>query len=863
MNKRSSPLRRWLIAGVILALVLGAGYYFGRYHALPAYREWRAAKLQKLANDYFAKGDYDSALLTARQILRTDKRNDAMWRLAEKSANAKQLPETVYYQRELAKLDKTLDSQLEYIRLALHYDLLREALDGVNKVGAAGRDSADFHDLAAQVYLRIGKPTSARVHLYSLVQLRPDDGAAQLELDSVEMNADDERQDKALRERVQKLAQQPALRARAYTLLLKDALRAKNAAEAEDYAQKLIASEGTDAQQQVLALEGLRLKDGAKAAAYRAKLETAFANSPDDAAVLTEYYSRAGEGKEALRWAKTLPDKTKAAPEFQRALADAYISLRDWSGLNTLVSTAQWGDREYLRYAYLSYAARGAGRIADATTSWKMAVIRAGDSARETSDLLSRIIDWGWDQEKYDLIWKLFELMPRNEAIARQLIVWERTQGHTANLNRIFARLFELDPEDRVARNNFAYTSLLLDSNLAQAYALSRENYLSEPHNPYYVTTQALALQKQGKSADALALIESLRPAELSEPERMLCRALIHAANGDALGAQNLLTGTDLRNMLPEEKGLVKDTRNRIAKIEQEQGRASQLYAIQESGSVNHAEGWLPAVTELSRDNAPKDLLLADSLFAARDWKGLTELLNTTDWGRNDSIRLALLAYLARQNKDEGTARTQWRRALTLAGRDVSKLHPLAELATAWNWRVERLEAWDRLFERMPDDTGILKELLAYHRAAGRTGDMVRILDGYFAGHPEGGPEMAHFAYYSMLSGINVTRAYLNAKKAYEASPENLDARVVYAFSLYQQKRSDEAWKLVENVPATGDSVVPVALVRAAVLTDLNRPSEARQALANFKPEHALPEEVTLAGSLRRKLADAGGAAGK
>lgn len=848
--------RRWIIVIVLLAVALPGGYYLARYQALPAYKHWRGAKLEKMARDFYAARDYDSALLTARQILRGNKRNAAMWKLARDSARAKDSAEAVYYQRELAKIEKTLPNQLELIRLALHYGLLRQALEGVTAVGADGRDSADFHQLAAETFLRIGKPTTAKIHLYSLVQLRPDDEAAQLELADVELTADANRTDPALRQRVEKLAEKPALRARALTLLVQDAVRAQDAKAAHAYAARLLESGELDAKQRVLALEGLQTGSLANGERYRGELEKAFAASPDDAAALVDYLVRTNQSKEAVRWAKTLPEKTATAPEVQQALANAYVALRQWDALNSMASAAQWGAQDYLRYAFLAYAGRATGRMADATNAWKLAVIRAGDNARYTAHLLSRITAWGWESEKYDLVWKLFALMPRNDAIARQLIVWERAQGRTSKLNQIFARLFELDPEDRVARNNFAYTSLLLDSNLAQAYALARENYWSEPHNPYYVTTQALALYKQGKQQDALELIESLRASQLSDPERVLCRALLHAASGDGLGARGLMVGLDVSGMLPEEQKLATQTRTLIARFERERGRDSQLYAIQSSGSVDLAQGWLQAVSTLSHDNATKDMQLADSLFAARDMKGLNELLRTSDWGPNDAVRLALLAYVARANGNENEARTQWRRALTLAGRDVGRLQPLAELATDWKWRAERLEAWDRLFDRMPNDPAILDELMAYHRAAGRTGDMVRVLDSYLSAHPAGAPQVAEFAYYSMLSGINVSRAYLNAKQAYEAAPSDLKRRLVYAFALWQQKRPEEAWKLVQNVDQKEDTLVPVPLLRAVILSDLNRPKDAKETLGDFGGEHVLPEEATMAMNLRRRLSD-------
>ena len=60
----------WLIIAAIVIISLPAGYYLARYQALPAYKDWREAKLARMTKEFMAAGDYDNALLTARQALR-------------------------------------------------------------------------------------------------------------------------------------------------------------------------------------------------------------------------------------------------------------------------------------------------------------------------------------------------------------------------------------------------------------------------------------------------------------------------------------------------------------------------------------------------------------------------------------------------------------------------------------------------------------------------------------------------------------------------------------------------------------------------------------------------------------------------
>ena len=80
--------RRWLIVAVVLLVGLPTGYFVARQYAWPAYKTWREAKLERMTQDFMTKGDFDNALLTARQALRNNQRSLPHWRLAAAAAKA-------------------------------------------------------------------------------------------------------------------------------------------------------------------------------------------------------------------------------------------------------------------------------------------------------------------------------------------------------------------------------------------------------------------------------------------------------------------------------------------------------------------------------------------------------------------------------------------------------------------------------------------------------------------------------------------------------------------------------------------------------------------------------------------------------
>lgn len=851
---RRSPLRRWLIAGVFLIVALPLGYYVARHHAWPAYKEWREAKLARMTEQFMAAGDYDNALLTARQALRDNQRNLTHWRLAAAAAKAKDSPSAIYYQQNVLRLDRTLESRLELIRLALRYGDYRDALAAIEAADEHARRSADFHELAARTYLGVGRSIPAKMHLYSLVSLQPEHHAARLDLAEIELAEDAAGKKPQIREAIHALAQRPELRIRAFTLLLQDALARKDQARVVDLAQELRESKGLTGEQRVLVLAGLASAGETGADDYRRQLQQDVANDPAGVVALAGYYRDAGTPMEARKWFDSLPRETRENPRVQEAIAGAYLEWQEWARLDQVLAAGPWKEREYMRQAFAAYSARKTGRLADAGNAWRLAVIQAGDSARKISEMLALVARWGWQTEQYDLVWKLFALMPRNEAISRQLIAWERHQGRTANLNRIYARLNEFAADDPMIKNNFAYTSLLLDANVSKAYEFARENHRADPTNPFFTTTQALALYKQNKPKEALALLESLRPAALSSPERQMFRALYRVSSGDAAGAAELMEGLRTTTFLPEERRLVAKTTEEIARLDRNKGEDLRLYALDTRGEIDRSKGWLQALPEPVRTNATVEMQAADSLFAMGDFRGLGAQLRKGAWGEREHLRMALIAYVSRNRAEESGARSYWRTAIGSASGNPDKLAQLHSLATRWGWPAEKAEAGMRIYEANPGNTETFRELVSYYRANGRTAELVTLLNAYLSAHPADAAQRCELAYYSMLSGLNVTRAYVVAQEVYRAAPTDPTRQLVYAFALWKQRRPQEAWEILEKVNPGEATLVPGGLLRAAVLADMERRDDAASALENFDPKNALPEEAKIGVVVASKI---------
>lgn len=571
---------------------------------------------------------------------------------------------------------------------------------------------------------------------------------------------------------------------------------------------------------------------------------------------MLEFFTRTGRADQAQPWVATLPAATRQDEDVQRQVAEALLALHDAAGLEAYLRGGHWPNRDYLRAALLAHAYRDLGRSADFAGAWELALDSCGSDLRKVTALLARADEWKWVTERHEVVWKLFALVPTNESVQRILTLWERYQGNTANLNRLFTRIVEVQPADAVARNNLAYTSLLLDTNMVRASQLAAELTAANPKNPYYTTTYALALYKQGKVAEALARLDTLTAVERAEPVRRLLRALCLAALGQAGPAADQMNAVVLRDMLPEEKRLAESGRTEIARLDRVQGIRSRLQLAHPGLRQNPgAAGWLALVAPTTRSAATTDMHLADSLYAAPDWTGLRELLQATDWKAMDYLRWALRARVARQLGDGRESAEFWRQALALADLNVTRLQNLRALASQWQWNPERIETLNLIFELTPGDRVLLAELLDYYRAARRTPELLRVLSLYLAEHPETSDEAVAQAYYSLLLDTNLARAYVVARSAFEAAPADTGRRMVYVFSLWKQRRAAEARPLLNGVDGSAVSdLVPVPLLRAAIQVQLGEADAARASLARFNATGALPEEVALAAQLTAQL---------
>jgi Tfp pilus assembly protein PilF len=853
--KKNSKFRLPVILALLVVL-LALGVAGGKWIVWPRVKAWREQRTNNVAREKAAQGDYVSAMTAIRTSLRYNQQNLDTWKLGAEVAEKQKSSDQLYFLQRIALLQPSLENKLKFIRLAVEKNALIQAQEIIAKVGPEGATSTDFLELAALVSRRLGNPTRAKYYLLSLIGLQPNNNSARFDLAELRMIEGPSDNRSTVRNEIRGLSSDPALRERALALLLADAIEQKDANETLELADQLSTILNLGPTQQVLVAEAYRRVAPTKFTPYVAQLEQSFAEQPDKVVVLTGYLTAQGQTDDVCSWIERLPEKTRAADNVQLSYAYALLLQKKWPELETYLRGTKWKESEFARHALLAYKYRVTGSDSLFNEEWKLAVIEVGNSQRKLQALLARTIAWNWQEERYELLWKRFSLDPADATTRQQLTAWETSKGNTAGLNRLFARVIELNPADTDAKNNYAYTCLLLDTHLDRAYEIAYANYRADPKNSFYATTQAFALYKQHKLQEALQLIEGVGIAALSLPERTLLRALFLAESAKPQEAADLVSNIrPNRFSFPEERRLFDNTIALIAKAQREQNSVARIAASSGFNTGAEHKSWIAMLPEQLRKSASVPMELADTFYAADDFPGLENALKADRWEQNDFLRLALLAYAQRNLSKDGDARGSWRAALAGAGNDDTNLSTLTEMSLRWGWTQERIELFSRIYQRDPLNEKVFAELSDHFTKTGETAELARIYEARSNASPGDFEAKSRLAYFSLLTGSNLSRAHVLAREAFDAAPEDSFRAKVYALSLLKQTRPGDAWRVLEPLPDKRESgQAQTCLIKAAVAMQRKNDQQVRDCLNRFDAASALPEEASLAESLLRTL---------
>jgi hypothetical protein len=542
--------RRLAVCG--LAAILTLGSYCG-------YGVWRKRHLSQQAQDFYARKDYQSAVLVARHLLQLDPQNVAACRIMAETAELAGKREALPWREQIVALEPGVAAnKIALASAALRFgelDLARKTLDAVDP---SDRANVKYHQLAGALAIVERKSVLAESEFAAALQLEPENYQFALNLAAVRLTSADLPTREKARAELGRLAGQTALRLEALRALTMDALANKSLGDAEKWAAQLRLEKGANFSDLLLYLETAQKTDTAAAALRDAEANAT--RSPAIAAALITWMNRHGMAQAAREWGLALSKEILNAPPVPLAIAEAYSFLQDWNGLHAWVDEKNWGEEEFLRLAALSHALHrltpGDRASMESQTAWNAALKATKNRPERVAAIAQLAEGWNYSEEAADAWWLIAN---GNENAKEALIALQRlykAKQNSHGLLRVARRALELNPADLVAANNCASLGLLLNGD-SSARRLATKLHAENPANALFSSTYAFALFTEGKTSEALREMETLKEPQLRHPSIAAYYFVMLVENGQMERAHSFLSAANKAQLLPEEQQLL------------------------------------------------------------------------------------------------------------------------------------------------------------------------------------------------------------------------------------------------------------------------------------------------------------------
>lgn len=451
-----------------------------------------------------------------------------------------------------------MDAIAPLVATALRFDETAVAEESLAQVREPDRNTAGYHQLMAALGIATGRLDLADTHFAEAAKLDPKNEAIQLNLASVRLQSTNPETVAEARATLDRLKTNPAFRLDAQRTLLAEARKRGDAAQALQIAKQIVGDPGCGLKDQLACLEEMQHGGDADFAAHLQALKNAATGHPPLIQKLIHWMNAHAMAAQALDWAKSQPREIQSQPGMQMMVAESLCGVSKWEEVRTLLARADWGGLEFFRYAILARAARETTRSAESKSKWERAVIATDGEVRPLYMLARLVNGWEWKTETEQVWWLIAEHDAGQRAALKSLYKLYSDARETPQLYRVAERVFQLDPNDPVAKNNMAALSLLLGKNDKTAHRLALENHRSYPRNAGVASTYAFSLYRQGKTGEALKVLEALPGESLKEPSIAAYYGVLLAADGDPGRARPFLEiASQSPALLPEEKALV------------------------------------------------------------------------------------------------------------------------------------------------------------------------------------------------------------------------------------------------------------------------------------------------------------------
>ena len=530
------------------------------FAAYRGYKVWKCSHLMGMAHQFLAKSDTRNALLCVQRVLQTEPRNlDATRVMAQLSEATRSPSALLWWSRVVEYNPHSLDDRLALAQVAMFARDYTTATNTLAGVAPADKNTVAYHNIAGAVAAAANQTAQAAAEFQEAARLDPANQSVQLNLAVVRLHGSNDLDQAEARIMLQRISANPTnafLRVQALRELAVDALRYRQSDLALSLSKQLLQQTNSTFHDRLLRLDVLQQAQPAGFLPALKSFQQEAATNPAEIHELATWQMLNTSPRDALTWLRTLPGNMQTNQVVELLSADCYTALRDWHGLQSSIEPQNWAELEFVRHAFLSLALRGQALPDSAKVEWDRALQAANGQEGSLVMLVRLAAQWHWENEGEDILWTIVNRYPDEKWAPRALSDAMYVAGRTRSLMQLFTLESQRDPSDFGTKNNLAMTALLLDAQELKPYDLARQVYQASPTNASYVSTYAFSLYLQGKNAEALKVIKTLKPGQLEEPSVAGYYGLILKATGDNARARAYLDWSARGRLLPEEKKL-------------------------------------------------------------------------------------------------------------------------------------------------------------------------------------------------------------------------------------------------------------------------------------------------------------------
>ena len=549
----------WTIGLILLVSIGGAVGY-------RQFRAWQQRRLIAEANALVEQGDYRRASLDARRLFQINPESAEACRILARLSEKAGSRTALEWRRRVMELGVATPNDLILLaRAAVRFDDRSTAEVAMSKLPESAKTSAEYHALLADIAFAQRDGVEMEHQLTEASRLEPANKDYAMRLAALRLGASDPDLRAKGKQTLVAMQNDPLLRREATRFLAEDALRNNTTLAALELARQLDSFPNKTFADRILLLSALDAAKDNGFAAFLEEMKTSSAEDPERVAALLTWLNMHKREAEAIAWSAMLAPGILGQKLVQIALSDSFVAARNWTGLQRLVNSGNWGTVDFLRSALHARALREMGNEQDFASQWNEALKKVAADPRQTMTLAETVEKWGWRAEAIELLWLVAKDPMKGDDALRALYGYFVKNNDAENLYRVLLHQSELHPDDRNVQNNFAQLSLLLNLNPDRGQKAARDVYEKDPKNPAYASTYAFALHVQGDTKKALKVLETLTPDQLHQPDIAAYYGIMLAAIGDPRAGEFLDLG-EKATLLPQEKALIEKARRALAR---------------------------------------------------------------------------------------------------------------------------------------------------------------------------------------------------------------------------------------------------------------------------------------------------------